>query len=410
MPNSTGNRSGGKTATSRPPKPYASYPLYAHPSGNWAKKVRGRFYYFGKWGRRVDGELVVLPDGGGWKAALELYKAQADDLHAGRTPRTSSDGLTVAELCNRFLTAKLRRVESGELSVRTLAEYRQTCEQLAAAFGSKRLVTDLAADDFERLRADLAKRVGPVRLGNEVGRVKSLFKYATDNALIDQPVRMGSEFRKPGKAVMRRHKEESDKKLFTAEEVRALLEAAEPTMRAAILLGLNAGAGNTDISSLQRKHLDLDVGWLNFARGKTGIRRRVPLWGVTCMALRLALSARPAAKDPADAACVFLTSAGTRMIRVNDRGRTDYIGRDFGQLLRKLRINGRKGLGWYSLRHTFATIALQSGDRDAVRSLMGHAENDVLATYDESGPSDARLIAVAEHVRMWLFGQEGGAK
>jgi hypothetical protein len=40
---------------------------------------------------------------------LAIYKAQADDLLAGRTPRVKSDGLTVADLCNRFRTAKLRQ-------------------------------------------------------------------------------------------------------------------------------------------------------------------------------------------------------------------------------------------------------------------------------------------------------------
>jgi hypothetical protein len=55
------------------------------------KKIRGRIYYFGKWGRRVDGKLTRVP-GDGWKEALELYKAQADDLHAGRTPRVKATG------------------------------------------------------------------------------------------------------------------------------------------------------------------------------------------------------------------------------------------------------------------------------------------------------------------------------
>ncbi len=42
----------------------------------------------------------------GWQEALALYNEQADDLHAGRTPRVKSDGLIIRELCNRFLTAK----------------------------------------------------------------------------------------------------------------------------------------------------------------------------------------------------------------------------------------------------------------------------------------------------------------
>jgi integrase len=69
-------------------------------------------------------------------------------------------------------------------------------------------------------------------------------------------------------------------------------------------------------------------------------------------------------------------------------------------------INGRTGLGFYSLRHTFAPIALRSGDRDAVRSLMGHATHDVLAAYDETGPSDVRLRAVVEYVYQWLIDGE----
>jgi hypothetical protein len=38
-------------------------------------------------------------EGDGWKEALELYKAQADDLYAGRTPRakdTGADGRRIA--------------------------------------------------------------------------------------------------------------------------------------------------------------------------------------------------------------------------------------------------------------------------------------------------------------------------
>jgi hypothetical protein len=46
-----------------------------------AKGNQRGYYYFGNWGRRVNGELVGV-DGDGWKEALELYEAQADDLHA----------------------------------------------------------------------------------------------------------------------------------------------------------------------------------------------------------------------------------------------------------------------------------------------------------------------------------------
>jgi len=401
-----------RKANDRPPKPYKEFPLYAHPSGHWAKKVRGNFHYFGRWGRRVNGKMERL-DGDGWEEALTVYKAQIDDLQAGRTPRKAkADELTVADLCNAFLNAKLRRVTTGELSQRSFAEYKQTTDRLIAAFGKNRLVEDLAADDFAQMRADIAKTCGPVRLGNEITRTKSVFKYATDNALIAGTMRYGSEFQKPGKSVMRRHKSSSDKKLFTVAEVKALLDEASPTMKAAILLGINAGAGNTDVSNLEFRNLDLKGGWLHYPRGKTGIDRRCPLWQETVKALRQAIAARPKPKLEADEQVVLLSGQAKRLVRITEKSRTDGVTTGFSKLLRKLKINGRRGLGFYSLRHTFATIGLETGDRDAVKSLMGHAEGDVLSLYDESGPSDARLLAVTKHVRKWLFGKakKGGAK
>src|SRR5215470_19854333 len=204
----------------RPKKPYPDFPLTPHPSGAWQKKIRGKIHYFGKWAHRVNGKLVRI-EGDGWKEALEEYKAVADDLHAGRTPRAKNDGLTVADLCNRFLTAKLRKRESGELGLRMFAEYKEITDLVVAAFGKTRLVEDLAADDFEALRARMAERWGPVRLGNAITRVKSVFKYAADNDLIDRPVRYGSEFTKPDRSVLRRHKAQNGEKMLEAGQLRA---------------------------------------------------------------------------------------------------------------------------------------------------------------------------------------------
>ena len=114
MPGDSTRKPRRRKAAKKPKKPYPEFPLLPHPSGKWQKKIRGRIHYFGRWAKRVNGKLVRV-EGDGWEKALEAYKAVADDLHAGRTPRVQSDGLTVADLCNRFLTAQLRKVESGEL-------------------------------------------------------------------------------------------------------------------------------------------------------------------------------------------------------------------------------------------------------------------------------------------------------
>src|SRR5258708_368243 len=142
MSDSTRKPRSRKAATDRPNKPYPEFPLSPHSSGAWQKKIRGKIHYFGKWGRVIDGKLTRI-EGDGWEEALQQYKVQADDLHAGRTPRVKSDALKVKDLCNQFLTAKKRQLEAGEMSVRTMAQYRATTDRLVSTFGNNRLVEDL---------------------------------------------------------------------------------------------------------------------------------------------------------------------------------------------------------------------------------------------------------------------------
>ncbi len=406
MPDSTRKRRPRKDSD-RPKKPYPDFPLTPHPSGAWQKKIRGKIHYFGRWAKRVNGKLVRI-DGDGWKEALEEYKLVADDLHAGRSPRLQTDGLTVADLCNRFLTAKLRQREAGEISPRMFVEYKDTTDLLVSAFGKTRMVDDLAADDFEALRAGMAKQWGPVHLGNEIQKIRTVFKYAFESGLIDRPVRYGPQFKRPSASVLRRHRASQGPKLFSAEEIRRLLDAAAPQLRAMILLGINCGFGNADCGKLPMSALDLDGGWVSFPRPKTGISRRCPLWPETVAALREALTKRPAPKSEKDAGLFFVTKYGLSWAKDTPDGP---ISKETAKLLKALGINGRKGLGFYTLRHVFRTVADESKDQPAVDYIMGHVDASMAGHYRER-IDDSRLKAVTDYVRSWLFGAEpdGGNK
>src|SRR5262245_2876527 len=109
----------------KPQKPYADFPLFPHATRRWAKKIRGQLHYFGPWSDPI--------------GALNKYLEQKDDLHAGRRPRAAGDGLTVRELCNRFLTSKRHQLDTHELSPRTFADYHATCELVIRGFGRERL-------------------------------------------------------------------------------------------------------------------------------------------------------------------------------------------------------------------------------------------------------------------------------
>lgn len=375
--------------TSKVQKPYDGFPLFPHATGRWAKKIRGRLVYFGK-----------VADG--WEKALESYNAQKDDLHAGRRPRGAQvGGVTIRDLCNHFWNAKNGLVKSGELSPRTLLDYENTTDLVVDHFGKGRLVSDVRADDFPELRDKLAKRLGPVALGKQIQMVRMVFKFAFDSELIDRPIRFGPGFKRPSKKTLRLEKAKKGKKLFTADEIANMIEAAGLQLKAMILLGINCGFGNADCGTLPLSALDLDQGWLNYHRPKTGIDRRCPLWPETVHALRDAIVKRPDPKNQEDLGLAFITKYGKRWAKDD---KDNPISKECRKLLDGLGINGHRS--FYTLRHSFQTIGDETKDFVAVRDIMGHADDSMSATYRE-GVSDARLKGVTDYVRGWVFHDAG---
>ncbi len=287
------------TNAPKPAKPRKDFPLFPHATGRWAKKVRGKFHYFGK----------IADDPKGQKA-LELWLDQKDDLLAGRVPRARLSGLTLHDMCNRFMAAKEAQRDAGDITPRSYDDYYRTCRLILDAFGKSRLVDDLAADDFEGLRKQLAKTRNPNTLGNEVQRVRVAFKYAYDVGLIDKPVRFGPTFKRPAKRILRAERQKKGSRLFEARQLRRILKTVDQPLKAMILLGINCGFGNNDCGTLPRSAIDTSRGWINYPRPKTAVERRCPLWPETIQAIEEAAAKRPAPKDPANKRLAFLTRRG----------------------------------------------------------------------------------------------------
>jgi integrase len=185
-----------------------------------------------------------------------------------------------------------------------------------ATFGKSRLVSDLDPDDFARLWKRVDKRYGHHGLGTFIQCVRGLFKHAFDAGLIDKPIRFGPGFKRPSKKALRIHKAKQVPKLFTAEEVRKLLDAfagkeveigppdqesgkaptiklaPNPVLRAMVLLGINCAFGNADCGRLPLSVVNLDAAMIDYPRVKTGIQRHCPIWPETVTALREVLAAR----------------------------------------------------------------------------------------------------------------------
>lgn len=394
----------------KPNKPYPSFPLTAHPNGQWCKKILGKLHFFGVW---------ADPD-----AAHQNYLRIAEDLHAGREPSPAAEGeFTVKELGNQFLAYQMQRVEAGQIGGRWFEDCRRVIRQFARSVGTARPVRSLTPDDFLNYRRLIGSRglrgnkpLGVHAITRAIVAIQGMFKWGVQTGVIEQPPRYGQAFAKPSAADVRRSRakreRENGKKLFTAEQIHALLKAAPVNVRAAILLGINGGFGNTDCSALPTSAIDLDRAIIDFERPKTAVRRIVPLWPETVAAIRAVLEGeRPKPADGEAKPLLFRSERGHALVRQiiqrSDRHEikkvvyVDRLGDWFDGLLVELKLK-RYGLGFYSLRHTFRTWADDAGDQHAIHRIMGHSIPGMSGVYiEEIGLERLRRVVNVVRARLW---------
>ena len=377
-----------RTKTARPSKPYPDFPLTAHQNGQWCKKIRGKLHYFGPWEE--------------WQEALALFQEQREDLYAGRTPRRQGDGPTLAELMDRFLYAKKLLADNGEITGRSYSDYERTCDKIEASVSTTRLLSDLRSEDFEKLRTDLAKGQGPTTLKGDLCRTRMVLNYAYDSDLINAPIRYGKALKTPHARIFRRLANERGERMFSREEVLALVKNAGLQLKAMIYLGVNCGFGNEDCGTLPLDRLDMQSGWHRYGRPKTGVIRRCPLWPETVAALKEVMAVRQPAEDDTLSNLVFLTKYHNCWCK-SDEDRSNPISYEFRKLVKTLGFY-RKGITtFYSLRRTFSTVGSATGDKIAVDFIMGHITDDMSSVYRQK-TFDGPLRKVTDHVRDWLFG------
>jgi integrase len=223
------------------------------------------------------------------------------------------------------------------------------------------------------------------------------------------PPEFGDAFSRPSRDVIARERGRKGERLFTPAQIHLMLEKSPAAMKAMILLGVGNGLGNADIGRLEFRHLDLEGGWLTYPRPKTGVRRRSKLWPETIAALQAWLKVRQSwiNKRPLRDALrdlVFITR--TRQSFTID-GRPDTIlTRNFTRLIGDLKIR-QPGLSFYTLRHTYRTVADDCLDQPAINHTMGHRDATMAGNYRQR-IKDERLEAVSHCVHRWLYG-EGGA-
>lgn len=362
-----------RTNTSRPPKPYDGFPLFAHACGQWGKKIHGQIYYFGVWEDP--------------QAAVERYLAERDYLHNGLAP--PDGGETIADVLNSFRGIKLRAMERDEITERTYSEYVGICDTIANTFGKNRPVVSLTYDDLDRLRTLLGRnkkneRVSPLTHKRLLTYARMVFHHA--NERMGLAVKYKDALATPPAKQLRKARNKIGERLFTAKEIKKLVKKACPDLRAMIYLGINCGFGNSDCLLLPVSTLDLDNGFHNFPRPKTEVARRCPLWPETVQALRAVITDRPT---------VFKHTWNRHV-----------LARRFKNLCVEYGVYREGITTFYTLRRTFETIATTADVNQAViNSIMGHApRNDDMSAVYRQRVFDDSLRRCTDHVKAWLDG------
>jgi integrase len=377
----------------KPSKPYKDFPLFPHDGRQWAKKVRGKLHYFGSWDNPM--------------AARDKWLREKDDLLAGRTPRAHDpNATTVKQLCDLFCESREAKVDTGEITRRHFDDLKKTAILVAKHLGKSASVEQLRPDDFRKLRAKFAAGVNLRTLDGRVARARAIFNHADKNGWLDVPLNKlwGTEFNKPEKDAIALQKEDDVVRLFSAQEIRSLLDHASVEMKAMILIAANSGIGNTDVAMIEEKHI-VD-GWLLKRRQKTGKKRRIPLWTETLKAIADVLAKRPEPKNEKDAGLVFITKYGNPWIPTSN---ANPVSQEFKKVAKAAGITG-KNKSFYILRHTFQQVGDGTKDFIAVKCLMGHMDGTISDEYRGGPIPDERLKAVTDHVHDWLFPPEPKAK
>jgi integrase len=187
-------------------------------------------------------------------------------------------------------------------------------------------------------------------------------------------------------------------------EFHAIAEGGDLQWKTIMYLAMNCALGNTDIASIERRHIDLDLGRISFARVKTAEsadrQRHTPLWPETLILLREHMALSRSQR------LLFTTVRGDAWVRADTRSTNDELSKKFKKICKRLGIS-RKGLSFYSIRHAAAEWAADTAGVDSlgIKFLLGHATPEMWGKYVTKTPERLRLAV--EGIHQMLFNHPG---
>jgi integrase len=333
-----------------------------------------------------------LQDNGGHQRLISLRtgdrliaEAVAAALVELSTSATTTVTPSVAKVFQDWLEEKIPEVGSA-----TIDFYRQTMNDFLQFLGEKASAEISAVEraDIISYRALLAKRLGAKTVNHRTKSLRSIFEFAVRRRhIIENPV-------SDVKAV--RNNEPRVRRPFTMEEIRKLLEKADPEWQTLIRLGLYTGQRLGDLVRLTWGDIDFDRQLITLISAKTRRRLIIPIEQPLLEHLRRYLNSRVLIPEMPVHPKAF-------KILQKAHGRVATLSNHFADLLAECGLRtkkphhitvgyGRSGrrqaneLCFHSFRHTCVSMLKEANVPQAVvMELIGHYSEQVSAQYTHVG-------------------------
>jgi len=330
------------------------------------------------------------------RLALGFQREAVALMHAGDPGPACAVGprsectLSVKELANRFVAAQQANWRDPTTTKRCYPSW------LARVLADhpRLLVADFTLEVFASWKLSLRSRgFAPRSINHYLGAVRALFRFGEEAGLLARVPRL-SRVRNESNTDI----EARSKALYTPDELRKLLAAADSQMKCMLLLALNCGFGPKDMEDLRWNHVSGDR--ISLARSKTGVSQTYALWPETTRALndlsqrRQALFQRLArrGRERSDAGHVFVTKYWRPWNK-------DAVAGQFRKLCERAQV---PCYGFYRLRHCASTAMALVAMPHVHRKFLRHRQLQQQVTYTHT--PDQEVDAAVMRARERLLG------
>jgi integrase len=283
-----------------------------------------------------------------------------------------------------FVQSWVRR-KGLETSDQTVKKYSQVANGFLDFLGDKagRELMDICSRDVTAYRDALAERLSPTTVNNALKVVRVILGDARREGLIESnPAEVVRTLSLKG--------QKSNRRGFTLEELKRLLEHCDDEWRALVVFGLYTGQRLGDLSRLTWSNMDLQREEIRLVTHKTGRQQIIPI----ASPLLRCIETVPVGDNPQQP--VFPRAFGF----VQKHGDTGYLSTMFNKVLVNAGMaqpnskgvtsaEGKKtdrrilnALSFHSLRHTATSLLKNAGISPAiVQDIIGHQSAAVSANY-----------------------------